>query len=181
MIFRTQFLSESPPSIYTQLTATHTPPTDIWEFFWVSGRKKGTLLALKQRVTWQTSLCFRFESELMSLFGRLSALESTPFHFSICQGGFSSHFFPKLKKNTCTNLLGSEVRTAKKTTTAFILLSYQEYFFADLAWLSAESCLSTHVLQHFVINELVMANQFQGVIFQVHQCLAVYIKQYILL
>ena len=67
-------------------------------FFWVPGKKKGTLLTLKQRVTWQTSLCFRFESELMSLFGRLSALESTPFHFSICQGGFSFPFFPKLKQ-----------------------------------------------------------------------------------
>ena len=159
MIFRAQFLSESPPppSIYTQLTATHTPPTDIWEFFWVSGRKKGTLLALKQRVTWQTSLCFRFESELMSLFGRLSALESTPFHFSICQGGFSFHCFPKLKQYLHKS---AWLRSAncEKTTTAFILLSYQKYFL--LIWLGYQQKVVQALMYSNILYSLSLFNHF---------------------
>ena len=134
MIFRTQFLSESPPSIYTQLTATHTPPTDIWEFFWVSGKKKRNPSHIKAKSHLTNVPLFPFRIRVNELIRQTFCTWEHAFSFLDLPGwvGFHLTSFPNWKKYLHKS---AWLRSAncEKTTTAFILLSYQKYFL--LIWL----------------------------------------------
>ena len=115
MIFRTQFLSESPPSIYTQLTATHTPPTDIWEVFLGVRKKERNPSYIKAKSHLTNVPLFPFRIRVNELIRQtFFCTWEHAFSFLDLPGWVFISLLSQTEKNTCTNLLGSEARTAKK-------------------------------------------------------------------
>ena len=151
MIFRAQFLSESPPpsSIYTQLTATHTPPTDIWEGFLGLRKKERNPSYIKAKSHLTNVPLFPFRIRVNELIRQTFCTWEHAFSFLDLPGWVFILLLSQTETVLAQICLAQKCEL-RKNSIHFIILS--KVFFADLAWLSAESCPSTHVLQHFVRN-----------------------------